>query len=42
MPRHIELAIRNDDDLARHFQGKTVAGGGMAPYINPCVMKKRK
>ena len=42
MPRHIELAIRNDDDLARHFQNKTVLGGGVTPYINPCVLKKKK
>jgi len=42
MPRHIELAVRDDDDLGRHFQNKTVAGGGNAPYINPCVLPKKK
>ena len=42
IPRHIELAIRNDEDLARFYQNKTIAGGGMTPYINPCVLAKKK
>ena len=42
MPRHIELAVRNDDDLASLFQNKTIAGGDIAPYINPCVLPKKK
>ena len=42
MPRHIELALRDDEDLARHFQNKIVAGGGTAPYINPCISPQKK
>ena len=42
MPRHIELSIRNDTDLERLFQNKTIRGGGTAPYINPCILQKKK
>ena len=41
-PRHIELAVRNDDDLGRYLSGANFANAGMAPYINPCILKKRK
>ena len=41
-PRHLELAVRDDDDLSRYLQGTNFANGGRAPYINPCILKKKK
>ncbi len=41
MPRHIELACRNDADLARFFQNKSFANGGVTPYVNPKLLKKK-
>ena len=37
IPRHVELAVRDDTDLARFFHNKTFFGAGTTPYINPGV-----
>ena len=33
-PRHIQLAIRNDDELSKLLGGVTVASGGVLPNIH--------
>ena len=39
MPRHIELACRNDAEFSRFFQNKTFFNGGTTPYVDNRVMK---
>ncbi len=34
VPRHIQLAIRNDDELARLLKNSTISSGGVLPYIH--------
>ena len=33
-PRHIILAVRNDEELSKFFSGVTVAAGGVLPSIH--------
>lgn len=40
-PRHVLLAIRNDDELGKLLQGVTIASGGVLPNINPVLLPKR-
>ena len=42
IPRHIQLAIRNDEELNRFVGGATIASGGVIPSINPHLMKPKK
>ena len=35
IPRHLQLAIFNDDQLAKVFPGVTISKGGVLPGINP-------
>ena len=41
-PRHIELAVRGDDELARLFLNTSFANAGVAPYINPVILGGKK
>lgn len=41
-PKHINLAIRNDDDLNKLMCEVTIAQGGRLPFIAPQLMKKGK
>eukprot|EP00252_Welwitschia_mirabilis_P012053 TRINITY_DN26817_c0_g1_i1.p1 TRINITY_DN26817_c0_g1~~TRINITY_DN26817_c0_g1_i1.p1 ORF type:complete len:140 (+),score=20.57 TRINITY_DN26817_c0_g1_i1:85-504(+) len=41
IPRHILLAIRNDDELGRLLSGVTIAHGGVLPNINPILLPKK-
>merc|ERR1712226_1548349 len=41
-PRHIQLAIRNDEELARMMQNTTIAAGGVLPSIHPSLLKVSK
>ena len=41
-PRHIQLAIRNDEELARMMQNTTIAAGGVLPSIHPSLLKASK
>ena len=41
-PKHINLAIRNDDDLNKLMCEVTIAAGGRLPFIAPQLMKKGK
>ncbi|KAH7846215.1 hypothetical protein Vadar_011300 [Vaccinium darrowii] len=40
-PRHVLLAVRNDDELAKLLQGVTIASGGVLPGINPVLLPKK-
>ncbi|XP_057439366.1 histone H2A.1 [Lotus japonicus] len=40
-PRHVLLAVRNDDELGRLLQGVTIASGGVLPNINPVLLPKK-
>ncbi|KAI3448594.1 hypothetical protein Pfo_005259 [Paulownia fortunei] len=41
IPRHVQLAIRNDDELGKLLQGVTIASGGVLPNINPVLLPKK-
>ncbi|NP_001079906.1 H2A clustered histone 17 L homeolog [Xenopus laevis] len=41
MPRHIQLAVRNDDELAKLFEGVTIADGGVLPNIQSALLPKK-
>ncbi|XP_058782581.1 histone H2A.2-like [Vicia villosa] len=40
-PRHLLLAIRNDEELGKLLAGVTIAHGGVLPNINPVLLPKR-
>ncbi|XP_058740563.1 probable histone H2A.5 [Vicia villosa] len=40
-PRHVCLAVRNDDELGKLLQGVTIAHGGVLPNINPVLLPKK-
>ncbi|XP_075707003.1 histone H2A-like [Rhinoderma darwinii] len=41
MPRHIQLAVRNDEELAKLFDGVTIADGGVLPNIHATLLPKK-
>ena len=41
IPRHLQLAIRNDEELNTLFDGITISQGGVLPYINPVLLPKK-
>jgi histone H2A len=41
IPRHLQLAIRNDEELNRLLAGVTIAQGGVLPNINPILLPKK-
>lgn len=41
VPRHIQLAIRNDEELNKLLQGVTIAEGGVLPNIQPVLLPKK-
>ncbi|XP_041022857.1 histone H2A.1-like [Juglans microcarpa x Juglans regia] len=40
-PRHVLLAVRNDEELGKLLQGVTIANGGVLPNINPILLPKK-
>ncbi|ESQ32236.1 hypothetical protein EUTSA_v10005083mg [Eutrema salsugineum] len=40
-PRHLCLAIRNDEELGKLLHGVTIASGGVLPNINPILLPKK-
>ncbi|KVI11110.1 histone H2A-beta, sperm-like [Cynara cardunculus var. scolymus] len=40
-PRHVQLAVRNDEELAKLLSGVTIASGGVLPNINPILLPKK-
>ncbi|KQK22304.1 histone H2A [Brachypodium distachyon] len=41
IPRHVLLAVRNDDELGKLLAGVTIAHGGVLPKINPILLPKK-
>eukprot|EP00188_Purpureofilum_apyrenoidigerum_P002636 Plantae.Rhodophyta-Purpureofilum_apyrenoidigerum.ctg26978.p1 GENE.Plantae.Rhodophyta-Purpureofilum_apyrenoidigerum.ctg26978~~Plantae.Rhodophyta-Purpureofilum_apyrenoidigerum.ctg26978.p1 ORF type:complete len:145 (+),score=37.15 Plantae.Rhodophyta-Purpureofilum_apyrenoidigerum.ctg26978:57-437(+) len=42
IPRHIQLAVRNDEELNKLLSGVTIAAGGVLPNIHNVLMPKKK
>ena len=42
VPRHIQLAIKNDEELNKYLGKATIAAGGVMPNIHAVLMKKGK
>ncbi|KAI3440442.1 Histone H2A [Psidium guajava] len=40
-PRHVLLAVRNDEELGKLLKGVTIASGGVLPNINPVLLPKK-
>jgi histone H2A len=40
-PRHVQLAIRNDEELSKFLGGVTIASGGVLPNIHASLLKKK-
>lgn len=40
VPRHIQLAVRNDEELNRLLGGVTIASGGVLPNIHSHLLPK--
>lgn len=41
IPRHIQLAIRNDEELGKLLSGVTIAYGGVLPNIHQVLLPKK-
>jgi histone H2A len=41
IPRHVQLAVRNDEELGKLLAGVTIANGGVLPNINPVLLPKK-
>ncbi len=41
VPRHLQLAIRNDEELNRLLAGVTIAQGGVVPNIQAVLLPKK-
>ena len=41
IPRHLLLAVRNDEELGKLLAGVTIAHGGVLPKINPVLLTKK-
>lgn len=41
IPRHIQLAVRNDEELNKLFGGVTIASGGVLPNIHAILLPKK-
>ncbi len=42
IPRHIQLAVRNDDELNQFFGNAIIASGGVLPNINAALLPEKK
>ena len=40
-PRHLQLAIRNDEELNKLLAGVTIAQGGVLPNIHAVLLPKK-
>ena len=40
IPRHIQLAVRNDEELSKLLAGVTIAAGGVLPNIHSVLLPK--
>ncbi|KAJ6883620.1 histone H2AX-like [Populus alba x Populus x berolinensis] len=41
IPRHIQLAVRNDEELGKLLGSVTIANGGVLPNINQTLLPKK-
>eukprot|EP00933_Yihiella_yeosuensis_P046931 TRINITY_DN4254_c0_g7_i1.p1 TRINITY_DN4254_c0_g7~~TRINITY_DN4254_c0_g7_i1.p1 ORF type:complete len:162 (+),score=47.12 TRINITY_DN4254_c0_g7_i1:69-554(+) len=41
IPRHIQLAIRNDEELNKYMSNVTIQGGGVIPNVHQTLMPKK-
>jgi len=41
IPRHLQLAIRNDEELNKLLEGVTIAQGGVLPHIRSELLPKK-
>ena len=41
VPRHIQLAVRNDEELNKLLGGVTIAAGGVLPNIHSVLLPKK-
>ena len=41
VPRHIQLAVRNDEELSKLLGGVTIAAGGVLPNIHSMLLPKK-
>ena len=41
VPRHLQLAVRNDEELNKVFAGVTIAQGGVLPNIQAVLLPKK-
>merc|ERR1712032_586551 len=41
IPRHIQLAIRNDEELNKYLSRVTITGGGVLPNIHSCLLPRK-
>ena len=42
IPRHVQLAIRNDEELNKLLGNVTIAAGGVLPNIHAVLLPKKK
>lgn len=40
VPRHMQLAVRNDDELSKLLGSVTIANGGVLPNIHQTLLSK--
>ena len=41
VPRHIQLAVRNDEELSKLLGSVTIAAGGVLPNIHSVLLPKK-
>lgn len=41
IPRHLQLAVRNDEELNKLLSGVTIANGGVLPNIHNTLLPKK-
>ena len=41
VPRHVQLAVRNDEELNKLLHGVTIASGGVIPNIHSVLLPKK-